>query len=212
MRCCIAQNPIFEGQSGSFQSFPKLDLDPSKTKLAKGVVLHGSPSPAKDANPTKKNAAANTKKPALLTQIQEDATNQHLDVSMSSLVHDAKRKHSNQSRQPFDQANADSTQRHKDTMESLLPKHLVRFAVLFSCTTLCRSLILLFREQGENEKHPQSLRIRTPAIQNRSSRKAPSWGQTEFEDEHADDSGLFSLKSVGSVRIPFSWLQVPCCI
>lgn len=149
--CSTGQNPMFEGQSGSFQSFPKLDLDPSKTKLAKGVVLNRSATPntrlyqAKNAT-AKTTAPVSVQKPASLAQIQEDATNQHLDESMSSLVQDAQRKHSNQSRKILEPVNApssatvQSSRYHKEIMGSFLPTHLVRYSLaLFA---ICRSLIL----------------------------------------------------------------------
>ncbi|TMW64777.1 hypothetical protein Poli38472_011657 [Pythium oligandrum] len=100
-------NPLFQGENGSYQSYPKIELDPKKTPLAKGVIIKASegaltspaikePSESPGKSKSKVKARATRE---LIQPIAEDTSNDALDGQLlKGLISNSKiRKQSTQS-------------------------------------------------------------------------------------------------------------------
>lgn len=121
------QDAIFDGQRGSFESFPRLELDPEKTPLTKGVTLkvdeavkrkasvtRQAPSPlAKDASLSLSSPTASQQKAKLTNPthsatvvsrgIQETRSNDPLENQLKAMLLQSKQKKDLQRKSSFHQ-------------------------------------------------------------------------------------------------------------
>ncbi|GLD97047.1 hypothetical protein PINS_up005730 [Pythium insidiosum] len=167
-------HPVFEGQAGSFQSYPKIELDPKKTPLAKGVAIKMppptptttivTPSTVLESPEVSKSKKSMHKTLADLStaiaRVAEDSSNDALDREVSAMLH-----------RP--QKAAAAVVIHSGNVESAVSRPTTR-GTLASQAGGRESPVTLAKSNSHHESHLHSLRTRTPAYGNRTPSRIPS--------------------------------------
>ncbi|KAJ0393591.1 hypothetical protein P43SY_001150 [Pythium insidiosum] len=193
------QHPVFAGQIGSFQSYPKIELDPKKTPLTKGVVIKApsvsttpmlapaaldSPEMSKKTKPTRKKMAD------LLTaiaRVAEDSSNDALDREVSAMLQSTPKPATAQL------AGGDAPASRPVTRGALASRSGGREPPLSAVRV----------NQGHHETQLHSLRTRTPAYGNRTPSRIPAVLALSRHDE-TDELGDKAVSPSALPRVNYT--------